>query len=108
MTKRFRPRRIWAVTAVFAVVVPVVAAMSGSSAQAAAGSPVIGEASGRCLDVRSGSTTPGTTVQIWDCTGAVSQSWQLTAAGELRVFDGTRCMEARNNATTPPVVVQIN
>jgi hypothetical protein len=31
--------------------------------------------SGKCLDDTGFSTTPGTQVQIWSCTGAANQSW---------------------------------
>ena len=32
-------------------------------------------ADGKCLDDTGWSTTPGTQVQIWDCTGGANQSW---------------------------------
>jgi hypothetical protein len=33
--------------------------------------------SGKCLDDTNWSTTPGTQLQIWDCTGNANQSWNL-------------------------------
>jgi len=33
--------------------------------------------SGKCLDDTNFSTTPGTQLQIWDCTGNSNQSWHL-------------------------------
>ena len=33
--------------------------------------------SGKCLDDTNWSTTPGTQLQIWDCTGNANQSWHL-------------------------------
>ena len=33
--------------------------------------------SGKCLDDTGWSTTPGTQLQIWDCTGNANQQWSL-------------------------------
>jgi hypothetical protein len=33
--------------------------------------------SGKCLDDPNFSTTPGTQLQIWDCTGGTNQHWNL-------------------------------
>jgi hypothetical protein len=33
--------------------------------------------SGKCLDDTNWSTTPGTQLQIWDCTGNANQKWSL-------------------------------
>jgi hypothetical protein len=33
--------------------------------------------SGRCPDDTGWSTTPGTQLQIWDCSGNVNQQWKL-------------------------------
>jgi hypothetical protein len=56
-------------------------------------------ASGRCLDVSAGSSTPGTAVVIWDCNGGANQQWEFTTAGELRTLGGTRCLDAYENQT---------
>ncbi len=37
----------------------------------------VGSQSGRCLDVPSASTTPGTQLQIYDCNGTTAQSFRL-------------------------------
>ena len=62
-------------------------------AEAAAAGSVVGQASGRCLDVSGGSTAAGTDVIIWSCHGRANQVWTRTAAGELRVYAGSRCLE---------------
>ncbi|MER7786066.1 MULTISPECIES: endo-1,4-beta-xylanase [Streptomyces] len=54
---------------------------------------VKGVASGRCLDVPNSSTTDGTQLQLWDCSGGTNQQWTYTAAGELRVY-GDKCLDA--------------
>lgn len=82
------------ISALAAVAVVLVAAPAG-----AAGSRLVGAASGRCLTVVGGSTTAGAAVEIRDCTGAASQAWLTTAAGELRVYD-TLCLDAENRGTT--------
>ncbi|WP_353946668.1 endo-1,4-beta-xylanase [Streptomyces sp. HUAS MG91] len=52
-----------------------------------------GVGSGRCLDVPGSSTTDGTQLQLWDCSGGTNQQWTYTAAGELRVY-GDKCLDA--------------
>jgi beta-glucosidase len=38
---------------------------------------IVNPESGSCLDDTGWSTTPGTKVQIWACTGGANQSWSL-------------------------------
>ncbi|MEV8378900.1 PQQ-dependent sugar dehydrogenase [Kribbella sp. NPDC056861] len=89
----------------------LVAAMIGTflifsgPATAAIGNPVVGAGSGLCLDVKDASTTPGTPIQIWTCHAGSHQSWDFTAAGEMRTFDGTRCLDAKAGGTTAPTAV---
>ncbi|MFD7293105.1 endo-1,4-beta-xylanase [Streptomyces sp. NPDC059897] len=52
-----------------------------------------GVGSGRCLDVPNSSTTDGTQLQLWDCSGGTNQKWSYTDAGELRVY-GNKCLDA--------------
>lgn len=76
-------------------------------ARAATSGPIVGVASGRCLDVTGNSSALGTRIIIWDCHGQANQTWTLTAAGELRVFDGTRCLDVAGGRVTAGVMVQI-
>ncbi len=41
---------------------------------------VVGQQSGKCLDVAGGSTSAGANVDIATCTGAASQNWSFTAS----------------------------
>jgi glucose/arabinose dehydrogenase len=75
-------------------------------AYAATPATLISGASQRCLDVSGGSQQPGTPAIIFDCHGGANQKWELTAAYELRTFDGTRCLDVRGNSTQPQAVVQ--
>ncbi|WP_328320999.1 ricin-type beta-trefoil lectin domain protein [Kribbella sp. NBC_00382] len=62
------------------------------------GAELRGVASGRCLDVPGASTTNGTALDLWDCNGGGNQSWNLTAAKELRIY-GNKCLTAGSPAT---------
>ena len=91
-----------ALAAILATLVLTVGLTGAAPAQAATGTPVVGVASGRCLDVIGNVKTTGTRVNIWDCNGQANQAWTLTAAGELRVYDGARCLDvARQRHHSP-------
>jgi alpha-beta hydrolase superfamily lysophospholipase len=55
---------------------------------------LVGNGSGKCVDVANVSQTNGTGLIIWTCNGGSNQRWTLTAAGELRVYNNTKCMDA--------------
>ena len=76
------------------------------TAASAAAAPLVGVASGLCLDVKGVDATPGASVQVWGCNGGPNQQWTLTAAGELRTLGGTRCLDAKGAGTAPgtPVI----
>jgi poly(hydroxyalkanoate) depolymerase family esterase len=64
---------------------------------------------GRCLDVPSQSATPGTRLQIWDCSGGSNQLWAASTSGELTVYSGDqqRCLDAEGAGTgagTPVII----
>lgn len=65
------------------------------------GTPLIGVASGRCLDVKGNSRTPGAALQIYQCNGGANQGFTFTTAGELRVFESSLCVEPKAGSTTP-------
>ncbi|GIG69224.1 endo-1,4-beta-xylanase [Phytomonospora endophytica] len=82
----------------------VLAALNGAGPGPGPGpgaAPLRGVGSARCLDVPNSSTTPGTRVQIWDCSGAANQQWTYTSAGELSVYTGDtrRCLDASGGGT---------
>ncbi|WP_437580104.1 PQQ-dependent sugar dehydrogenase [Sorangium sp. So ce887] len=78
-----------------------VEALSTDEVPLVTGAPLIGAASGRCLDVKGRSTTPGAVLQIYTCNGQDNQGFNFTSAGELQVYGGTRCVEAQNGRTSP-------
>ena len=55
---------------------------------------------GKCLDVPNSSTTPGTQLQIWDCSGNANQSFTHTSANQLSVFGGQLCLDASGQGTS--------
>jgi len=65
--------------------------------------PLHAVGAGRCLDVPGLTTTTGTQLQIWDCTGGTNQTWTHTDANQLTVYSGgnQRCLDANGQGTTP-------
>ncbi|MGW5607420.1 arabinofuranosidase catalytic domain-containing protein [Streptomyces sp. NPDC003753] len=63
---------------------------------------------GKCLDVPNSSTTAGTQLQIWDCSGGANQTWTRTASGQLTVYSGSSqmCLDAYNNQTSAGTKVE--
>ena len=87
---------VGAVMAVFGITatVPHAAAAGSVSPRADGGSGEIkGVGSGRCLDVPNSSTTDGTQLQLWDCSGNSNQQWTYTSDSELKVL-GDKCLDA--------------
>jgi len=71
------------------------------------GQEIVGQASGRCVDVPGFSTTAGTQLDIWDCNSGGNQTWDYTSSGELSVY-GDMCMQAGSSGATAgaPVVIE--
>ncbi|WBC13410.1 endo-1,4-beta-xylanase [Micromonospora sp. WMMA1998] len=55
---------------------------------------IVGNQSGRCIDVPNASQTNGTRVQLYDCHGQTNQQWTYTASRQLTVYGGSRCLDA--------------
>ncbi|SCE83366.1 Ricin-type beta-trefoil lectin domain-containing protein [Micromonospora matsumotoense] len=62
------------------------------------GVQVVGGQSGRCVDVPNGSTTNGTQVQLWDCTGGTAQRFTYTAGKQLQVLG--KCLDASGQGSS--------
>jgi endo-1,4-beta-xylanase len=79
----------------------VLTALGGSSSGGGGGA-LRAVASGRCLDVPNSSTTAGTQLQIWDCSGGANQAWTHTSSNQLTVYSGgsTLCLDANGNGTS--------
>lgn len=90
----------------------LVGALMGANAMPATAAPtggttIVGNASGRCLDVIGNSDALKTGVNTYSCLGQPNQLWTLTAASELRTFNGTRCLDVEGQRTTSPARLQI-
>jgi lysophospholipase L1-like esterase len=70
------------------------------------GRQIVGGQSGRCVDVPNSTTTNGTQVQLWDCSGQPNQSWTATSSRQLMVL-GSKCLDALNQGTTAGTQVVI-
>ena len=70
------------------------------------GQQIVGNQSGRCVDVPGATTTNGTQVQLWDCNGQANQRWTLTSSRQLQVY-GNKCLDAsgRGTANGTPVII---
>jgi hypothetical protein len=95
------------VRAVLVLAVLLAAALAGAVPAAAASTSLMSAASGRCLNVTGGADTPGTALEIRDCSGQASQAFEFGSAGELRALSGTRCVDAYGNQTAPGTAVII-
>jgi len=100
------PAMLTALALMLAAVVTV-AWQSAGPAAAATSTTVVGAASGRCLDVAGGSATAGAAVDLWDCDGRAGQQWDVTSAGELRVFSDSMCLDAYQKGTAPGTKVDV-
>ena len=78
----------------------------GTSGPPSGGQEIVGNASGRCVDVPNASTTNGTQVQLWDCNGNSNQRWTYTSSKQLMVY-GNKCLDANGKGTTNGTAVII-
>jgi alpha-galactosidase len=64
---------------------------------------------GKCLDVPNSTTTAGTQVDIWSCSGQANQTWTRTSSNQLTVYSGSTqmCLDAYNNQTAPGTKVEV-
>lgn len=67
---------------------------------------IVGQQSGRCIDVPNTSTANGTQVQLWDCHGGTNQRWTYTAGRQLTVY-GNKCLDASGQGTSNGTAVII-
>jgi endoglucanase len=70
------------------------------------GQEVVGQGSGRCLDLQNRGTADGTPVQLWDCGGAANQLWSYT--GGRFVNPGTgKCLDVAAAGTANGTQVRL-
>ncbi len=88
-----------------AVQANIVAAGYGAGTSGTA-KEIVGGGSGRCVDVPNASTTNGTQVQLYDCSGGSNQLWTSTSSKQLMVY-GNKCLDANGQGTTNGTAVII-
>ena len=58
---------------------------------------IVGQQSGRCLDINNSTTANGTQAQLWDCNGGSNQRWTYSAGKQLVVY-GNKCLGVGQSA----------
>jgi hypothetical protein len=81
-------------------------ATSSGGGGGGSGKEIVGGQSGRCADVPNASTTNGTQVQLYDCSGGGNQLWTSTSGKQLQVY-GNKCLDANGKGTTNGTTVII-
>jgi poly(3-hydroxybutyrate) depolymerase len=74
------------------------------------GQQLVGQQSGRCVDISNSTTANGTQAQLWDCNNNSNQRWTYTAAKQLMVY-GSKCLDASGQGTangTPAIIWDCN
>jgi endoglucanase len=106
-----RSRRRW--RAVLAAISVIVLTMSlawldfGTAAAVTTPGTIVGQQSGRCVDVTSGGTANGTVVQIYDCNGTGSQQWQVGSNGTITNPQSGKCLDVNGGSTADGARAQI-
>ena len=79
---------------------------SGTTGSTGGGQMIVGNASGRCIDVPNSSTSNSTQVQLYDCRGGTNQRFTYTSDKQLMVY-GNKCLDASGRGTTNGTAVII-
>ncbi|HEV2634187.1 MAG TPA: RICIN domain-containing protein [Actinocrinis sp.] len=81
---------------------------SGGGGGAGGGTPgtVVGQGSGRCLDIQNYGTADGTLVQLWDCSGNWNQAWQYTNGTLVNPQSG-KCLDVAGAGTANGTQVRL-
>ncbi|MFC1414796.1 ricin-type beta-trefoil lectin domain protein [Streptacidiphilus sp. N1-12] len=76
------------------------------SGQPTSNQEIVGQQSGRCVDMNDSTTTNGAQAQLWDCNGRSNQRWTYTAGKQLMVY-GNKCLDASGQGTANGTAVVI-
>lgn len=77
---------------------------SGTAAQ-----ELVGNQSGKCLDVPGSSTTNGTQLDVYSCNAGGNQEFTLAPNGEITVYSGSseKCLDAYQQGKTADTIVDV-
>ncbi|MFC4149966.1 ricin-type beta-trefoil lectin domain protein [Micromonospora mangrovi] len=70
------------------------------------GQDIVGQGSGRCLDIAGNPGTDGTPVQLWDCWGGTNQKWTRTGSTFVNPATG-KCLDVASGSTANGARVQL-
>jgi endoglucanase len=70
------------------------------------GNTIVGQGSGRCLDVQGAGTADGTPVQLYDCNGTGAQVWVRTG-GQLVNPNSGKCLDVAGQGTADGTSVRL-
>ena len=85
-----------------AVQANITAAGYGTGGSGTSTGPLHAVGAGKCLDVPGSTTTAGTQLQIYSCSGQANQTWTRTSSNQLTATVGgqTLCLDASGNGTS--------
>jgi hypothetical protein len=69
--------------------------------------PIHGVGSGKCLDALNSGTSPGTKVEIWDCTGGANQQWNVNSNGTITGVQSGLCLDVTGRSTANGAAVEL-
>jgi endoglucanase len=90
-----------------AVLVMGWAGVGPAAAAGAAAGTIVGQQSGRCVDVTGAGTANGTVVQLYDCNGTGAQQWQQRSDGSFLNPNSGRCLDVNGGSTANGARVQL-
>jgi hypothetical protein len=67
---------------------------------------IVGQGSGKCLDITGHATADATPIQLWTCTGADNQAWSLTGGAVTNPASG-KCLDVAAASATNGAAVQL-
>jgi endoglucanase len=85
----------------------VVAGSNGGGGGGGTGQLIVGQGSGRCVDIAGNPGTDGTPVQLWDCwSGAANQKWARTGSTLVNPQTG-KCLDVAGGSTANGAQVRL-
>ncbi|GAA1073065.1 MULTISPECIES: RICIN domain-containing protein [Kitasatospora] len=79
---------------------------NGTGGGGGTGSTLVGQGSGRCLDVQAAGTADGTAVQLYDCNGTGAQVWQRVGSTFVNPNSG-KCLDVAGQGTANGTQVRL-
>ncbi|MEV6829483.1 ricin-type beta-trefoil lectin domain protein [Amycolatopsis sp. NPDC051102] len=69
---------------------------AGSNNGGGSGQTIVGQGSGRCVDIQANGTADGTAIALWDCNGGNNQKWTRTGSTFTNPATG-KCLDANSS-----------